>query len=310
MAAAHLAYPDLALEKFSCTDRDQDAESFKQINERKINFVHGDAPANPDALANYTFLKKALFCSLITSPAAEWYESNIDTATPWKDIRTNFIARISDGRKKFGHRLEVSICIRKDREQIWNFLHTIKRAVDKGWPDDMNGKPNVQHYAEQAAQGRKRRQRCMDFRLRGLRPRYLQRKAQEYLIEHPNASWDNFCAQINQKEVILQVSSEFTHDVEETKAEWLHWVRKWETSKQTYKITELMPSKEISEQLLPSKKENKKLPASATFVIKTDTLQFGVAKNARRRKTNCTIWNELHKESYSYPEPWHQCCRP
>ena len=28
MAAAHLAYPDLAMDKFSGTDPDQDAESF------------------------------------------------------------------------------------------------------------------------------------------------------------------------------------------------------------------------------------------------------------------------------------------
>ena len=55
MAATHLAYPDLALDKFSGTDPDQEAESFIQLIERKINFALGDAPANPDALANYNF---------------------------------------------------------------------------------------------------------------------------------------------------------------------------------------------------------------------------------------------------------------
>ena len=45
MAATHLAYPDLALDKFSGTDPDQDAESFIQLIERKINFALGDAPA-------------------------------------------------------------------------------------------------------------------------------------------------------------------------------------------------------------------------------------------------------------------------
>ena len=44
MAATHLAYPDLALDKFSGTDPDQDAESFIQLIERKINFALGDAP--------------------------------------------------------------------------------------------------------------------------------------------------------------------------------------------------------------------------------------------------------------------------
>ena len=37
MANTHLAYPDLALDKFSGTDPDQDAESFVQLIERKIN---------------------------------------------------------------------------------------------------------------------------------------------------------------------------------------------------------------------------------------------------------------------------------
>ena len=73
MAATHLAYSDLALNKLSGTDPDQNAESFIQLIERKINFALGDAPANPDALANYNFRKK-LFSFLLRGPAAEWYE--------------------------------------------------------------------------------------------------------------------------------------------------------------------------------------------------------------------------------------------
>ena len=112
MAATHLAYPDLALDKFSGTDPDQDAESFIQLIERKINFALGDAPTNVDALANYKFRKKALFSSLLRGPAAEWYGSNIEPATPWEDIRTNFITRFSDRRNNFRHRLEVEHCVR------------------------------------------------------------------------------------------------------------------------------------------------------------------------------------------------------
>ena len=52
MAAAHLAYPDLAVDKFSGTDLDQDAESFIQLIERKINFALGDAPGDASELAN------------------------------------------------------------------------------------------------------------------------------------------------------------------------------------------------------------------------------------------------------------------
>ena len=59
MAAAHLAYPDLAVEKFCGTDPDQDAESFIQLIERKNNFSLGDAPVDAGELVNYTFRKKA-----------------------------------------------------------------------------------------------------------------------------------------------------------------------------------------------------------------------------------------------------------
>ena len=63
MAAAHLAYPDLAVDNFSGTDPDQNAETFIQLIERKINFALGDAPADAGELVYYTFRKKALFSS-------------------------------------------------------------------------------------------------------------------------------------------------------------------------------------------------------------------------------------------------------
>ena len=94
MANTHLAHPDLALNKFSGTDPNQDAESFVQIIERKIDFALGDAPADPDVLVSYTFRKKALFSffsSLLRGPAAEWYENNIENATTWAATREQFI---------------------------------------------------------------------------------------------------------------------------------------------------------------------------------------------------------------------------
>ena len=219
MAAAHLACPYLAVDKFSGTDPDQDAESLIQLIERKINFALGDAPADAGELVNYTFRKKALFSSLLRGPATEWYESNITNATTWENVRTNFINRFSDGRNKFRYRVEVEHCIRGDGKEIRNFLHSIKRTVDRGWPDDMNGIEFAQQNAERAAQGRQRRQRYMDYSLRGLRPRYLQRKAQEYLMERPKATWNN---QIIQKDLILEVSSTFYPMKHKPKQNWQH----------------------------------------------------------------------------------------
>ena len=209
----------MALDKFSGTDPDQAAESFKQLIERKINFALGDAPANPDALANYTFRKKALFSSLLRGPAAEWYESNVETATRWNDITTGFVARFSDGRNKFRQRMEVVRCVRRDREEIRNLLYRIKRTVDKGCPDDMNGITGPQQAAERDAQARQRRQRCIDYSLRGLRPNYLRRKAKECLMDHPNATWNDYSAHNFQRDVSFQVYSNFLNDKEQTKAE-------------------------------------------------------------------------------------------
>ena len=34
--------------------------------------------------------------------------------------------------------MEMEHCMSGDGEEIRNFLHRIKRTVDKGWPDDLN----------------------------------------------------------------------------------------------------------------------------------------------------------------------------
>ena len=49
MTQPHLAYPDLALENFSGTDPDQDAETFIRLIECKINFALGTEPDAADA---------------------------------------------------------------------------------------------------------------------------------------------------------------------------------------------------------------------------------------------------------------------
>ena len=159
MANTHLTYPDLALDKFSGTDPEQDAESFVQLIERKINFALGDAPADPDDLVSSTFRKNALLSSSLRGPAAEWYENNIENATTWADTREQFISRFSDGRNKFRPRMEVEHCVGGDGEEIRNFLHRINKIVYKGWPDDMEGIAEADRAAERQAQGKQRRQR-------------------------------------------------------------------------------------------------------------------------------------------------------
>ena len=115
--------------------------------------------------------------------------------------------------------MEVEHCIRADGEEIRNFLHRIKKTVDKGWPDDMVGSAPGDQNAERTAQARQRRQRYIDYTLKGLRPRFLQRKAQEYLMEHPNATWNDFSTHLINKGVSHQVSTSFLNDEEQKKAQ-------------------------------------------------------------------------------------------
>ena len=67
--------------------------------------------------------------------------------------------------------MEVEHCIRRDGEAIRNFSHRIKRTVDKGLPDDLNGTEAAHHAAEREAQGRQKRQRYIDYSLKQLRRR-------------------------------------------------------------------------------------------------------------------------------------------
>ena len=218
MANTHLAYPDLVIDKFCGKDPNQLVESFIQLIKRKINFASGDAPGDAGELANYTFMKKALFSTFFWGPAAEWYDNNITNASTWENVRTNFNTRFSDERNNFPYQMEVKPCIRGDGEEIQNFLHLIEPSVDKGWSDDIEGVDPADHGAERTAQARQRRQRYIEYTIKGLRPRYLQQKAQEYLMEAPNATWNDFSTKIIEADVSFQDSSNFLNDEEQTTA--------------------------------------------------------------------------------------------
>ena len=52
--------------------------------------------------------------------------------------------------------MQVEHCIRADGEAIRNFLHRVKKTVDKGWPDDMSEVVAAKQAAERTAQARQR----------------------------------------------------------------------------------------------------------------------------------------------------------
>ena len=50
-----------------------------------------------------------------------------------------------------------------------------------------------------------------------MRPRHLQRKAHEYLMGHPNATWDDFSRHVIDKDLAYQVSATWLNDDEQNK---------------------------------------------------------------------------------------------
>ena len=203
MAENTVSFPDLALDKFSGNDPDQDAKSFLLRVENKINFSLGSRPTNVAERARYLFRKKTLFSLLLRGPATEWYADSINDAASWDQIRTAFIDRFSDDRDNYRHRIAAENCVRGNEELIKNFYHRVKSAVDKGSPLDPNGTK-----AERDNQQNQRNAKYIEFTVRGLKPTGLKRKVPEYLIEHPNANWDAFQTHITSKDVIYTISSE------------------------------------------------------------------------------------------------------
>ena len=99
--------------------------------------------------------------------------------------------------------MEAEHVTRRDGEEIKNFLHRIKIVVGKGWPDDLAGVAQNDRNAKRAAQDRQRRQRCIDYSLRSLRHPKLREKAHEYLMDHPNATWEQFAQAVINKDLSL-----------------------------------------------------------------------------------------------------------
>ena len=149
--------------------------------------------------ARYLFIKK----TLLSSPLREWYADSIGDAATWKQIRTAFNDRFSDDQDRYRQRFTAENCVRGNEELIKNFYHGVKSAVDKGWPLDPNGTQ-----AQRDNQQNQRNAKYIQFTVRGLKPTGLKRKAHEYLVEHPNATWDAFQTHITSKDVIYTISSE------------------------------------------------------------------------------------------------------
>ena len=156
--------------------------------------------------------------------------------------------------------------------------------VEPCWPDDMNGIPIAQQNTERATQRRQQNQRYMDYSPRGLKPNYLQIEAQEQLTVCPSATWKDFSTHNIQEDVILQVCSNFLHDVEQIRIELAkkhQEMRNIRTELQEHRVNWKAGN---FRPWAPSQKGNQKLSGSVTIVKKTDKHQNGVAKRCETKK--------------------------
>ena len=148
----------------------------------------------------------------------------------------------------------------------------------------MIGIPRTRQNAELAKQNRQQEQKYMDYNLRGVKPNYLQLKAQERLMEYPTATWSDFSTQNIQEDVMLQISSNYLHDVEQLKTHLAtlgQEIRNLRAELQKHRVN-AMKGNSRSWALISPKKENKN--GSVTIVIKNDTLQIGVTKRCETEK--------------------------
>ena len=110
-----VAYPDISLEEYTGLDPSEDVTDFLSLIERKIEFLLGVRPGPGDAQNGYDARRKALFGSVLTGPAAQWF-SSLPAVEPWDDVRTGFLNRFTDKKDKNRKRIEVEIICRQPDE--------------------------------------------------------------------------------------------------------------------------------------------------------------------------------------------------
>ena len=124
----------------------------------------------------------------------------------------------------------------------------------------------------------------MDYSPRGLKTKYLQIIAQEQLMDARTLPGKTFLLIIFKRMSCYKYARIFHMMWNKSELSWLKCARRWETSQQNFKNTELIPWKEIVDHELPPKRETKKLSGSVTIVIKMDTHQICVAKRCETKK--------------------------
>ena len=199
----------MSLVTFSGNDPRQNANEFWSSVEQKINFSLGTTlPTDAAALANHQNRRKALFGSLLTETALEWFNTIGPTRT-LDQIKGDFITRFTNSCDQFKYRVEVEGATRQKGKFIKNYFYRIKHAVDRGWPEKIPARLTDpgQIATERTIQQRQREQKYIDFAIRGLQTSSLKRKAHEHRIENPDKTWDEIQNHLITKDSTFTVST-------------------------------------------------------------------------------------------------------
>ena len=212
---------------------------------------------------------------------AESFLQLMEATTLWNKTTMNFNTRFLDGRNKFRHRLEVEHC----------------------WPGDMNSISNAQQNEERATQKRRQQQRFINCSSRGLKPRYSQLEA-EKLREHPDATWSDLSTNNIQDDVMLQVCSNFLHDVGQIKIE-LRSMRQ-ELRNLRVELQEHRPNamKGNYRPWVPNQKEKQKPARFCTYCHKDGHTPKWCRKKIRDEEIR-KIQNEMSSKSNHVPNQNH-----
>ena len=166
----------LALEKFTGLDPNKDARDFLDIVKKKVAFSLGTRPADAgDDQEAYDNRQRALFSSISSGPAAQWYQG-LSAHLPCNEIRDQFIDRFTDDKDKCRRRIEAENIKRQPDEFIKSYIHRLSTAADRKWPN-----PTFNDDQKKAKK--------MVIFVRGLSPPGLKQKAHQFLIENPSATW-------------------------------------------------------------------------------------------------------------------------
>ena len=190
-----IAYPDLALEKFTGLDSSEDALTFLNLTERKIGLCLGIRHAT-DATqqALYDQRRRDLFGSILRGPEQDWYDG-LAVGKTWDDIKTEFLNRFTDDKDKYLKRIDAEYLKRQADENIKSYIYRVVKVVDLGWSGSSENEL---------------KQKYIDFFLRGLAPPALKQNAYQRKIEHPAELWDDLKTHVINKDLSYSISTSMT----------------------------------------------------------------------------------------------------